>query len=231
MVLLNLRAQILISLNARLFKVFNLRDNKVFTISLLKNILGSSFHVPEHLIQFTLVSGRYTKDSDALVDLRASDGNFASLDVGVLPPHYCSSLSEAIVSFEFRANPTPTYLDGVSVAGIQEIPLMYQTLRPVSDRLNNELNNLNISNKKLTKDQRIALRARYEDPFSISSKSCFEEDSDDDSLYEDEDSESELGDSDDDLYSDDEVESTGFTESRSAFSNYEACHKADSVST
>ncbi|KAI9629677.1 hypothetical protein KEM48_012741 [Puccinia striiformis f. sp. tritici PST-130] len=178
---ISLPVQLQISLNARLFKIFNIRDNRTFTIAHLRKTLGASFHISHEKIRFNLVSGRYTRDSDALFDLRASDGNSASLDVELPPAYIHSSLSNGVISLRFLSNACPVALQDVFCDGIVE----------VQD-----------PSKELSREQRIAIRAQLEDPFSIASRSCFEDDSDDDEDYNGSNDGSD-DDVDDDLYSDD----------------------------
>ncbi|POW07729.1 hypothetical protein PSHT_09833 [Puccinia striiformis] len=118
---ISLPVQLQISLNARLFKIFNIRDNRTFTIAHLRKTLGASFHISHEKIRFNLVSGRYTRDSDALFDLRASDGNSASLDVELPPAYIHSSLSNGVISLRFLSNACPVALQDVFCDGIVEV--------------------------------------------------------------------------------------------------------------
>jgi len=198
----SLPVQLQISLNARLFKIYNLKDHRAFTIAHLRNILGTSFHIFPGKIRLNLVSGRYTRDTDALFDLRASDGNSASLDVQLPPAYVHSSLSNGVISVRFLSNAglmmaTPE----MTFDGIAEVELTAPTSPPVM-LPSSSTAPAPFSLEELTREQRIALRAQLEDPFSIASKSCFEDDSDDDDDYNQDSNDSD-SDVDDDLYSDD----------------------------
>ncbi|POW08996.1 hypothetical protein PSTT_07139 [Puccinia striiformis] len=196
---ISLPVQLQISLNARLFKIFNIRDNRTFTIAHLRKTLGASFHISHEKIRFNLVSGRYTRDSDALFDLRASDGNSASLDVELPPAYIHSSLSNGVISLRFLSNACPVALQDVFCDGIVEVqdPSSSPRMSPSTSTAP-----LPFSSEELSREQRIAIRAQLEDPFSIASRSCFEDDSDDDEDYNGSNDGSD-DDVDDDLYSDD----------------------------
>ncbi|KAH9472436.1 hypothetical protein MJO28_001709 [Puccinia striiformis f. sp. tritici] len=196
---ISLPVQLQISLNARLFKIFNIRDNRTFTIAHLRKTLGASFHISHEKIRFNLVSGRYTRDSDALFDLRASDGNSASLDVELPPAYIHSSLSNGVISLRFLSNACPVALQDVFCDGIVEVqdPSSSPRMPPSTSTAP-----LPFSSEELSREQRIAIRAQLEDPFSIASRSCFEDDSDDDEDYNGSNDGSD-DDVDDDLYSDD----------------------------
>lgn len=164
----------------------------------LRNALGTSFHIsPEH-IRFALVSGRFTRDKDSLFDLRASDGNFASLDVELPAAYGCSSLSNGVISVRYHSNLGESALSDVSPEGIEEVS-MPTSLSSLASCSNSPAP---FSYEDLSREQRIALRAQLEDPFSIASKSCFEDDSDDDEAYDTDHNDSD-SDIDEDLYSDD----------------------------
>ncbi|KAA1101602.1 hypothetical protein PGT21_025612 [Puccinia graminis f. sp. tritici] len=195
-----LPVQLHISLNARLFKIFNLREHRAFTISHLRKALGTAFHISPDKIRFNLVSGRYTRDTDPLFDLRASDGNSASLDVELPPAYVHSSLSNGVISVRFLSNVCPAASQDVLCEGVVEVQL--STPIPSGTLPSSSTAPAPFSVEELSREQRIALRAQLEDPFSIASKSCFEDDSDDDEDYEDvnDDLDSDV---DDDLYSDD----------------------------
>ncbi|OAV96888.1 hypothetical protein PTTG_07492 [Puccinia triticina 1-1 BBBD Race 1] len=195
-----LPVQLHISLNARLFKIFNLTEHRAFTISHLRKTLGTSFHISPEKIRFNLVSGRYTRDTDALFDLRASDGNSASLDVELPPAYVHSSLSNGVISMRFLSNVGPVVSEDTLCENIVEVQLLAPTTP--STLPSSSTAPAPFSLEELSREQRIALRAQLEDPFSIASKSCFEDDSDDDDDYNDDDDDSD-SDVDDDLYSDD----------------------------
>ncbi|KAG0142693.1 hypothetical protein CROQUDRAFT_222051 [Cronartium quercuum f. sp. fusiforme G11] len=198
--------QLVLFINARHYRTFNLQQHSSFTISHLKKSLGEDFEAPAHQIHFTLVSGLFILDNDCLFDLRASDGNHASLDI-TLPECYSSSaLAGKVISFKFRENPQPNDLEGVTSDGLQKVKLEQQIGQPEyhgapASPTSPESPNLTL---RLTREQKIALRAQYEDPFSISSRSCIEEEFEQED-YADDGSD---GDIDDDLYSDDGGEET-----------------------
>ncbi|PLW45504.1 hypothetical protein PCASD_05944 [Puccinia coronata f. sp. avenae] len=197
-----LPVQLQISLNARLFKIFNLKDHRTFTVAHLRKTLGTSFHILPEKIRFNLVSARFTRDTDALFDLRASDGNSASLDVELPPTFVHSSLSNGVISMRFVSNICPVASqDAASIEPIVEVPISARTTTP-GMLPSSSTAPAPFSLEELSREQRIALRAQLEDPFSIASKSCFEDDSDDDEDYNDDSNDSD-SDVDDDLYSDD----------------------------
>lgn len=203
----SLPVQLHISLNARLFKIFNLREQRTFTISHLRKTLGTSFHISPEQISFNLVSGRFTRGQDPLFDLRASDGNWASLDVELPAAYAQSSLSNCVISFSYRSNACPS--SPALSQEIQEVPISAPT--PLGFLASSSTTPAPFTPHDLSRQQRIALRAKREDPFSIASRSCFEDDSDDDEDYENlnDDTGSDV---DDDLYSDDgeAVSDSGF---------------------
>ncbi|KNZ64623.1 uncharacterized protein VP01_100g17 [Puccinia sorghi] len=132
----SLPVQLQISLNARLFKIFNLKDHRAFTIAHLRNTLGTSFHIFPAKIRLNLVSGRYTRDTDALFDLRASDGNSASLDVQLPPAYVLSSLSNGVISVRFLSNSSSHLLRLSRLLLPSQIlpPLLLPSIAPPSPR-------------------------------------------------------------------------------------------------
>ncbi|MBW0533880.1 hypothetical protein O181_073595 [Austropuccinia psidii MF-1] len=184
-----------IFLNAQPFRKIQLDQHRAFTVSHLKQILIGTFHVTNHPIFFTLVSGRFAHDQDPLFELRASDGNFASLDVHLDHQYRSCPLFNGIISFQFFSSTHSVGSQSTTFQITRTRSVTFPNLIKPNSSFNQSPNTFA---QELTRQERIAIRAQLEDPFSITSKSCFEDDSEDEENLSDHQS-----DVDDDLYSDD----------------------------
>lgn len=149
------------------------------------------------------MSGLFVRDSDSLFGLRASDGNFASLDVTLSAAYVASSLEGKIISFQYHDNrsivePLKPTVDANETKEAQ----IDQVSEPAPAKPEAS-SSQSRTTPRLTLEQKIALGAKFEDPFSISSRSCFEDDDDDEDGEPEEDESDSKSDVDDDLYSDD----------------------------
>ncbi|KAH9812822.1 hypothetical protein DFH28DRAFT_394672 [Melampsora americana] len=192
--------QLVLSINARHYRTFNLQRKTSFTVYHLKKSLGHDFEVPSQDIHFTLVSGLFVRDHHCLYNYRASDGNHASLDVDLSESCSAPELIGRVISFQFRDNPHPTDLEGLSEDGIQKVDLSSRSRRtepsiPSTSQATAESSKQIL---RLTREPTISLDERDEDPFNISSQSFLEDGNEDDNNEPDS-----TSDIDDDLYSDD----------------------------
>lgn len=148
----------------------------------------------------SVVSGLFVRDHHSLFNYRASDGNHASLDVNLRESCSAPELAGRVISFQFRDNPHPTDLEGVSEDGIQKVDLSCRSRRTESPvpSTSQAIAESSKQTLRLTREPTMSLDARDEDPFSISSQSYLEDE------HEDENNELDsTSDIDDDLYSDD----------------------------
>lgn len=190
--------QLVLSINARHYRTFNLQQKTSFTVHHLKKSLGQDFEVPIQDIHFTLVSGLFVRDHHCLYNYRASDGNHASLDVDLRESCSAPELVDRVISFQFRDNPHPTDLEGVSEDGIQKVDFRSRRTESSIPSTSQATAESSRRTLRLTREPTISLDARDEDPFSISSQSCLEDENEEETNESDS-----TSDIDDDMYSDD----------------------------